>query len=292
VLDLLSLLSDAGSPVLAEVVEKRFNIAIHLVNHQLLTGGHHVGDDVGEQLARALAEFVGQAAPDGILEAFIDACSAPSAESVTRSLMTLRSWGQTYRPRFQLSEIVAGFAQVALDELEPEAEADDPYSFRRFLPVPDAGPSGKMMWMLPALSCFSNIYGRLNLLHGQRLAGVTLIHDEQRYVEGALRDGKAVMETMRSEMARFRPRFANYEMDETATLEFRRSNDEIGLQVADVIAGSLARHMRTVLANPRAPRPLQPVLDQILEFADPPRGLGVNFVATDRLLAWARIATL
>lgn len=291
ILDVLSLLAEARSPLLAEVVEKRFNIAIHLVNHQLLTGGHHIGDDVGERLARALAEFIGQAAPDAVLETFIAACSAPSAESVTRSLTTLRDWGAAFRPGFELSEIVAGFAQVALDELEPDAEPDDPYGFNRFLPVPDPGPSGKMMWMLPALSCFSNIYGRLNLLHGRRIADITLVHDEQRYVEGALRDGKAVMETLRSEMARFRPAFADYKMAEAATLEFRRSTDEIGLQLADLVAGSLARHMRTVLSDPRAPRPLQPVLDRVLEFTDPARGLGINFVATDRLLAWARIQT-
>jgi len=292
VLDLLDLIAASRLPVLVEVVEKRFMIAIHLVNHQLLTGGHHIGDPVGEQLGRALAEFVGQAAPDRVFEGFITACIDPSAITVMRSLTGLRDWGAAFRPAFQLSEFVAHLAQLALDELEPDAGPDDPYGYPRFLPVPDAGPSGKMMWMLPALSCFTNLYGRLNLLHRQRVGGLILVHDDQRYVEGALRDGKATMETLQEQMARFRPRFASYNMAEAATLEFRRSADEIGLQLADVIAGTVARHMRGVALDPRAPRPLQPALDRILDLADPGRGLGVNFVATDRLLAWARIATL
>ena len=60
--------------------------------------------------------------------------------------------------------------------------------------------------------------------------------------------------------------------------------------MADVIAGSLARHMHGVLADPCAPCPLQAVVDKILGFENG-RGLGVNFVATDRLLAAAGIHT-
>ena len=288
--DLVDLLSTRHAPVLVEVVEKRFMVAIHIVNHQLLTGGHHVGDPTGEALARALAEYLGQAAPDAVLGAFIDACAAPSSASVIGSLTTLRDWAQAFRPKFELSDIAGKLAGLALHELEPDAGPDHPYSYRRFLPSPDAGPSGKLMWMLPALSSFTNLYARLNRLHGRQLSGVTLIHDEQRYVEGAVRDGKLSMETLRDQMAKITAQFADYQITEAATLKFGSSTDAIGLQVADVVAGSIARHMSGILADPRGPRPLQRVADKILGF-DNGLGQGVNFVATDRLLAAARIGT-
>jgi len=288
--DLVDLLIDRRAPVLVEAVEKRFMVAIHIVNHQLLTGGHHVGDPTGEELARALAEYIGQAAPDAVLGAFIDSCAAPSSASVIHSLTTLRDWAQRFRPKFELSDIAGKLAGLALHELEPDAGPDHPYSYRRFLPSPDPGPSGKLMWMLPGLSSFTNLYARLNQLHGRQLSGLTLIHDEQRYVEGALRDGKLSMETLRDQMAKITAKFADYQITEAASLRFASSSDVVGLQVADVIAGSLARHMHGVLADPCAPRPLQAVVDKILGFENG-RGLGVNFVATDRLLAAAGIHT-
>ncbi|MEW6597849.1 MAG: DUF3800 domain-containing protein [Pseudomonadota bacterium] len=288
--DLVDLLSAYRAPVLVEVVEKRFMVAIHIVNHQLLTGGHHVGDPTGEALGRALAEYLGQAAPDAVLGGFIDACAAPSSASVIRSLTTLRDWVRGFRPEFELSDIAGKLAGLALDELEPDAGPDHPFSYRRFLPSPDAGPSGKLMWMLPALSSFTNLYARLNQLHGRQLSQVTLIHDEQRYVEGAVRDGKLSMETLRDQMAKITAQFADYQITEAASLRFASSTGAVGLQVADVIAGSIARHMNGVLADPHAPRPLQAVVDKILGFEDG-RGQGVNFVATDRLLATAGIHT-
>jgi hypothetical protein len=241
-------------------------------------------------LARALAEYLGQAARDAVLGAFIDACAAPSSSSVIRSLTTLSDWIQRFRPKFELSDIAAKLAGLALHELEPDARPDHPYSYRRFLPLPDAGPSGKLMWMLPALSSFTNLYARPNQLHGRQLSQVTLIHDEQRYVEGAVRDGKLSVETLRDQMAKITAQFADYQITEAASLRFASSSDGVGLQVADVIAGSIARHMNGGLADTYAPRPLQAVVDKILGFENG-RGQGVNFVATDRLLAAAGIHT-
>jgi hypothetical protein len=236
-------------------------------------------------------EFLGQAAPTSVLQAFVTACDRPSYATVEASLRAAAAWARGFRPSFELTEIVAGLASLGLEEIEPEAAADEAYSYRRYLPSPDDGPSGKPMWMLPGLSCFTNLYARLNLAHQRQMAGVTIVHDEQRYVEGAIRDGKAAQEALAAAGRALRVPFADYDIGEPATLEFRRSADVIGLQVADVIAGVVTRHMKTVLTTPRASRPIQDVFDQILEFTDPAKGCGVNFVATDRLIAACGVST-
>jgi len=46
--DLLDLLAERRCQLFIEVVEKRFMVAINLVNHQLLTGAFHVGEPIFE----------------------------------------------------------------------------------------------------------------------------------------------------------------------------------------------------------------------------------------------------
>jgi hypothetical protein len=288
--DVLALLRARDAPIFVEAVEKRFMIAIHLVNHQLMTGGHHVGDPMGELLARSLVELIGQAAPTEVLQAFVAACDQPSHASVTHSLRVLSTWGASLPPTLELGTIITGFADLALDEIEPDEEAPEKFGFRRYLPSPDDGPKGKPMWMLAGLSSFTNIYARINLAHRRHLAGVTLVHDDQPYVEQALRDAKATQEVMAASGNAPRVPFADYNIVDSAELLFRRSDQHIGLQVADLIAGIVTRHLKTVLTAPKAPRPLQGVFDQILERTYPQKGYGINFVATDRLLAVAGVA--
>ena len=291
--DVVRLLAHRSAPVLVEVVQKRFMIGAYLVSHQLVAlGDSLLGDSEGRAFARTLAEFVGAAAPDHVLGAFVGACNSPSHQAVVAALTTTRDWAAGYKPSFELNEVVRGLAQLGLDQIEASDEPDDAFSFRRFLPTPDQGPSGKPMWMLPSLSSFTNIYARINLSRRHDLSAVKILHDEQRYFEKAIKDGKAAAERLGARGAVPIAPFADYDFIDQAILEFGRSEDHVGLQVADVIAGFVTRHIGTRLSQGgRARAPLDEAFYELQCMTDERRGLGVNFVATERLLGRLGVRT-
>ena len=240
-------------------------------------------------LSRALAEYVGEQAPTWVLQAFAAACLDPSAVTVHASLRAVELWA--HGSGGDLAKILAGLANLVLQEIAPGVGSDHPYSFGRFLPDPDEGPSGKPMWMIPGLSSFTNIVARLNLARERRMGSVTLVHDAQRYTERAIRDGRSALEALALGGGTPPVPFADYAIEESPTFDFRLSDQEIGLQVADVVAGLVVRHLKGAAEAPSAPRSLQRGFDAILAGTDPQRGHGINCVATNRLLSAAGVRT-
>src|SRR3546814_12873129 len=80
--------SDVCSSDLVELVDKRFFVAIHIVNH-LLCGGLGL-DRVPMPVRNAVAEFLTDEPSDQILLDYIAACRVPSTEAI-RALLNMRS---------------------------------------------------------------------------------------------------------------------------------------------------------------------------------------------------------
>jgi len=154
-----------------------------------------------------------------------------------------------------------------------------------FLPWPDRSPTGKPYWMLPNQLAFANLYGRLNLLHDHRLRGITMVHDEQNEFGAVLRQGKASLEQFADVGRKLQLPHSDFGFEESATLEFGRSQDHLGIQVADVLAGFVMRFMRAGLSGGADLKPVHmEIMHDLMGISDPERSLGMNFVASDPLL--------
>src|SRR3546814_4038600 len=95
-----------------------------------------------------------------------------------------------------------------------------------FLPLADRTETDRMVWMLPNLTCLTNIYARINLSRPDGLGGITLVHDEQLQYGRILADTKALMEDLARQGNAPSALFADYDLSGAADLRFVASPRE------------------------------------------------------------------
>ena len=132
--------------------------------------------------------------------------------------------------------------------------------------------------MLPHVPSLLHIYGRINRSLARNLDGVRFIHDEQMQFDVALKDGMELAEgpvgkTVRSQS------LADFDIQVPVSLEFVVSDDHIGVQLADLLAGIVSNCIKpfTTGGEPESERWLS-VLRALLCLTDPSRSSGINFV--------------
>lgn len=279
--DLSRFLIGQDWPIFVEVVDKRFFVAIHIVNH-LLCGGIGI-DQVDMPSRNLMAEFISDRAGHAPLEAYVAACDAPAIEQVRAALDALWAWIDTENhDTARLVQVMTMYARDRSQAAGADATA--------FLPIADLGPGGKPIWMLPNLQCLTNIYARLNRCVGDEIAGAEFVHDEQLQYGQVLDDAKVLMESLVVEAAVPPMPFADYRLRGTATLVFAKSTAEPCIQAADILAGFAMRFVKDALENPSSvdARSRSAFFD-LLGACDPFRATGINLVMTRRDLHRAGI---
>jgi len=108
--------------------------------------------------------------PQKVLNYFIAACDEPSAKNVKRALNSLKSWLAKRASDDEIADAIIHLVRENIAELTTELRTDVE-AYRRFLPEPDKSTQNWPIWMLPNLSSFSNIYGRIVALNTSRTNG-------------------------------------------------------------------------------------------------------------------------
>ena len=258
VAELLSELLDAELPLFIEVVDKRYFTCMNLVNHQLLPPVMGFKDGPGLHFLKNVAvDFLYDHVTDHVLNRFVEACLFPSDHTLMSLFGSLMAFSIGDPRSDQNQDIYEGIHKMVMDStLEyGEMRKTDSAAHLRFLPSPDLNRHSKHVWMLPNLSCFTNIYARINLFRRRKLADVHLVHDQQLEIEEILRDAKLQAERIKdSGFEAFTPS-ADYHFHEQASLEFASSHESLGIQLADVIAGTVMRFFRDRQRNPEKIHP-------------------------------------
>ena len=203
VADLATYLDASDCPVFIELVDKRFFIAIHVVNH-LLCGGLGL-DRAPMPVRNAVAEFLTDGPSDPILLDYIAVCRAPSAEAVRALLNTLWAWLDAS------DDDVARVAQFLTMEARDRLTLGES-PLEGFLPLADRTETDRMVWMLPNLTSLTNIYARINLSRPDGVDGITLVHDEQLQYGRILADTKLLMEDLARQGKAPPALFADYDL--------------------------------------------------------------------------------
>lgn len=274
--DLAQWLIARGAPIFLELVDKRYFVVIHVVNH-LLCGRYGLGE-VDAQSRCRFAEFLAAPEYDDVLRAYLGACRSESIEDIRRILNLL--WDTLDQSDEDIARTLQLLTMYARDQaVTVDADA------MPFLPIPDESVTGKKVWMLPNLQCLTNIYGRINLSRGQGLNGVTLVHDVQLQYGKVLDDAKALLETLAAENAMPIVPFADYRLRGSAKLSFATAADEPCLQAADILAGCVMRFARAAVQRKRRSDPaLRRAFFEIYEAGNPLTANGINLVISDRVL--------
>lgn len=269
--DLIAFLIERRWPFFVELVDKRFFVAIHIVNH-LLCGSYGL-DNVDMASRNMIAEFLSDGDSDAVLMAYIAACEAPSVSAVAVVIDLLWDWlEQSDEEIARTTQFLTMFARDRVREASAKAED--------FLPIADETEAGKKVWMLPNLQCLTNIYARLNQSRPAGLDGAQLIHDEQMQYAKVLVDSKALMERLSDEAALPIVPFADYQLRGRGDLVFTTGRSEPCLQAADILAGCAMRFAR----DSQARKGLRPAIDQMIDAANPFQATGINLVMSTRLL--------
>jgi len=274
--DLVAFLVEQRWPLYIELVDKRFFIAIHIVNH-LLCGPYTLAE-VDMSSRNLVAEFLADQDSDDILLAYLEACRLRSTLSVAAVIDKLWNWlDLSDADTARTTQVLTLYARDRVGKSSAVAES--------FLPIADETKSGKKVWMLPNLQCLTNIYARLNLSRKRGLHGATLIHDEQMQYAKILMESKALMEQMAIEGALPVVPFADYNLHGKGWLTFAAAQKEPCLQAADILAGCAMRFARDGLSrNSRVNSRLRAAFDRLVQAGNPMEATGVNLVMSQSLL--------
>lgn len=274
--ELITFLGRHQWPLFVELVDKRFFVAIHIVNH-LLCGPYGL-DDVDMASRNMIAEFLSDEDSDAVLMAYINACETLSVASVAAVIDLLWSWlDRSDAEIARTAQVLTMFARDRVRKSSAKAE--------EFLPIADESTTGKKIWMLPNLQCLTNIYARLNQSRPAGLDGVQLVHDEQMQYAKVLEDSKALMEQLAAETALPIVPFADYRLRGRGDLVFAAGKIESCLQAADILAGCTMRFARDGKARKgRIEKPLRAVFHQMIDAGNPMQATGINLVMSTRLL--------
>jgi hypothetical protein len=278
--DLFDALDDLNANLISEVVDKRYFIGANMISYQILppSGGptspeeHWVRYHLAEELSRA---------PMSVFQAFVTACRAPSGDTLAKSFQAVIDWVGP-RPANEVAQGLRHGATLGLKEFR-EGGPDDADNQAEWLPKPDRSHNDRLLWILPNLSSFANVYARINRFHNRAIEGVRLVHDEQRYYERVLQESKALAETPLMGRVNGGLRHADWRFESSAELVFADSKTVPGVQVADVLAGFLMDYVRDKFhrGNGRS-KEWKTLFMRLNDTSDGRLGTGINFVVPNR----------
>ncbi|MBD3744829.1 MAG: hypothetical protein IE932_01305 [Sphingopyxis terrae] len=276
-IDLASFLKRNHCPIFIELVDKRFFIAAHIVNH-LLCGGLNV-DAVPMPVRNAIAEFLTDEALEPVFLDYLTLCRDPAIGGVRQILDCL--WERLDTSDDDIARLTQYLTMEARDRaLSVSAELAD------FLPLHDQTEAGRKVWILPNLQSLTNIYARINQSRPLGLNGATLIHDVQLQYGSILSGAKVQMEQL-AELGAIPPMpFADYRLSGRAEMRFETAAREPCLQAADILAGCAMRFAREAgAARVGKAAVMRDAFFALLALSRPERAEGVNLVFTYRTLA-------
>jgi hypothetical protein len=143
VADLATYIARHDLPLFIELVDKRFFIAIHIVNHLLC--GDLGPERVPMDARKLVAEFLADEPSDSILLDYIALCRDPDVQALRRLLDRLWWWFD------ESDDDVARIGQVLVMESRDRAAVTDA-GLDSFLPIADRTATDRLVWMLPNLT--------------------------------------------------------------------------------------------------------------------------------------------
>lgn len=286
--DVLNALLDEQLPLFVEVVDKRFFICTNITSFRLLPACLGYQESPRLNFVRnTVADFLYFHAPQRVLDSFVASCLTPGEPSLLASFAGLRS--MTEQPYHgDAAQVAAGMAHMVetAETAYQELSTAEGEPWLRYLPPPDHNRHAKQVWMLPNLTSFTNIYARVNRYYGRHLGKVRLVHDQQLEVEPILRQGKALAEQLGSTMNRPYTPHSDYQFKEAGSIDFAQSHEAIGVQLADIVAGTTMRYFRDMAAGTPVPPELHEAMMRLISEGDERTGYGLNqMVATAKVLS-------
>lgn len=245
--EIVAYIVDKKLPIICEVMDKKYNIAISIVNHLIIPGTPNESNGEAQYIRNILTDFITLNAPDICYSTFSNLCKAPSEDKLILCMNSLKEF------LIQNKNLIndEGNTILMIDETLDDynilkRELSESEAIKRFVPIPDLDSNGNIIKLLPNVHSFYNQLARLNKKHNKKLSKITLIHDTSTEFAETLRFCIENIKAMNTDNVPYIPT-CDYKVIETPRLIFKDSKDEIAIQVADILAGFLNRFIYGLL---------------------------------------------
>jgi hypothetical protein len=289
ILDLLDLLEARDCPIFIEIVDKHFFVVVNIIERMVAPSlGECDTQPKSFWMKGVMANYMALYAPPKLVHAFAECCQSRDHTAIRDLYKRIIFWAQG--SRVPPTEVAEGIIRFARDSLKDFRKLSKAKAVERALPIPDKNPAGKLLWVLPNLTSFTNIYARINRFERKQVSGVTLFHDEQLQFGDILLHNKKLAEDLAQLGVKLPLKTADFEFSQAAKLQFLRSHDSIGIQVADVLAGFIARYVQDAVWGGAPMHPEKAaIFNRLVAAGGGSQGTGVNFVAPDNMIRFLGI---
>ncbi|WP_296078014.1 DUF3800 domain-containing protein [uncultured Agrobacterium sp.] len=286
---LLDLLEERGCPIFIEAVDKHYFVIANIMDRIVVP---YVGAcDVQPStlwMEGVMADHMAIYGPPELAQAFIACCQSRDYVEVRDFYKQIIRWAQT--SRLPTEGVADAFVRFTRDSLKDFRKLPKAKAVESALPIPDTSPKGKLLWVLPNLTSFTHIYARINRFLEKQVSGVTLFHDEQLQFGDVLHQNKGLMESFTAQDLKLPLKTADFEFSGSAKMELLRSHESIGIQIADVLAGFMARYIQDAVWDGMAmDADRMAIFNRLVTTGERERGTGVNIVAPESLLRFLSI---
>jgi hypothetical protein len=270
-------------PYFVEIVDKKYFLAINLVNSIILPPYFSPIETIEDLEGRRwVVDYVHENFPENIFIEFIKVCKSPSESSLLTFVSNLKIALKTLN--CEESKSILEYVTETFDDdyyIIKKQEGDSTY--KKFLPIPDSSKKNEKHYsILPNLSSFTNIYARINLLHEGNISFIKIIHDEQVQLDEILIKSKNDAESLN--FYGTPTPSANYDFKEFANLSFGDSQKTIGIQVADLLAGFFMRYVSDTISNNEICEDNKNAFSIAFRNSDESTGIGINLVASSLIV--------
>lgn len=281
-LELTSYLTSNGVPFFIEVVDKKYLLAANITNYFVWPPYFNTEEsEITANLKNIFADYIYHCIPNATFFTFLQTLKTPSNDGVSKFFDLFKK--EIKNQNHEITEILTRCIDESKDDFENIIKMEGVEAYKRFLPIPDEGKRGQVVWMLPNFSCFTNLYARINCYQGGELTSCRIIHDEQAHFDEIIKESKKQVENFDSTKSGYSPPFADYKFHERADLFFTVSHSDPGIQVADILSGMVMRHYRSHLKGESPPRAAKESFDVLLRHSNRSKGIGINLVASHHM---------
>jgi hypothetical protein len=277
ILEVVDCFLSLGSPFFIEVVDKKYQLAVNITNNFVWPPYFNTEESKETiYLKNIFSDFIYYRIGNEVFYEFLQSMKDPSNEKIDRMFAMLQDAISDID--HDVAKDLRDSVNESKDDFRIMQEKEGGLAYKRFLPVPDKGKRGQTIWMLPNYSCFTNIYARINLYLSGNISPCKIFHDEQSHFDQIISEAKSQSEI--SPMTSYIPPFADYKFKQSAELFFKASHDSAGIQMSDILAGLSMRWYQNHLNGEELTDPIYEAIDRLIYHSSPPRGVGINLVAT------------
>lgn len=287
VYEIIEYIVDNQLPIVCEVMDKKYNVAVSIVNHLIVPTMPNESSGQAQYIRNMLTDFITSYAPDRCFSTFSELCKAPNEENLLVCMNSIKEFFANEKDSIDDNGYTILMIDETLDDYYINKEKfTEEQAIKWCVPIPDLDSNGNVIKLLPNVHSFYNQLARLNKIHNKKLNTVTLTHDTSSEFAETLRFCIENIKTIDTENMPNIPT-CDYDVKETPELLFKDSKDSIGVQVADILAGFLNRYIYGLLYKEiKMDSIYHETFNKIMHFNRNPDPKGTNFVIPLRKRDW------